>query len=96
MTSPVSVLSFRNELDEKVLEWGWLYFNNGWVSVPKEILPGKYEVVIHESTPHALTFAQSWNNISDYFCTCGQSHRSVCRHLAALLFYLEAGLEKNN
>jgi hypothetical protein len=47
MTSPVSVLSFRNELDEKVLEWGWLYFNNGWVSVPKEILPGKYEVVIH-------------------------------------------------
>jgi hypothetical protein len=37
---PITIHNFRNELDESVLERGWIYFNNNWVKVPREVMPG--------------------------------------------------------
>lgn len=88
MTEVLSLENFRNEMDEKVLERGWFYFSKGWVHGPKEVLPGFYESVIHEVVPHAISYSLSeTDEVNDVFCTCGELW---CRHLAAVLYKLEA------
>jgi hypothetical protein len=88
MNEVLSLENFRNEMDEKVLERGWFYFSKGWVLAHKEVLPGFYESVIHEVVPHAVSYSLSEaDEVNDVFCTCGELW---CRHLAAVLFTLEA------
>ncbi|HLG04010.1 MAG TPA: SWIM zinc finger family protein [Bacteroidia bacterium] len=91
MESELTLASFRNELDEAVLERGWLYFSNGWVSRPREILPHYYECVVEEVNPHAVSFSRNPDGtFTDIFCTCGDRLHSACRHMAAVLFLLES------
>jgi uncharacterized Zn finger protein len=81
--------NFRNEMDEKVLERGWFYFSKGWIQNPKEVLPGFFESVVNEVVPHAISYSIDENDeVSDVFCTCGD--KPWCRHLAAVLYKLEA------
>lgn len=87
----LTVENFRNEMDEKVLERGWFYFSKGWVKARKEILPGFFESVVNEVVPHAISYSIDENDfVDDVFCTCDDSHAPWCRHLAAVLFKLEA------
>ena len=86
----ISLENFRNELDEKVLEWGWIYFNNGWVKMPREMMPGYFEVVVEEVNPQAVSFSKNEDGtFTDFFCTCGDKEHEVCRHGAAVLFHYE-------
>jgi uncharacterized Zn finger protein len=86
----ITILNFRNELDEKVLERGWIYFQNGWVKAPKELMPGYFEAVVEEVNPHAVSFSLDEDGIfADIFCTCGDKSHDVCRHMAAVLFVFE-------
>ncbi len=86
---PLSVRSFRNEMNESVLEWGWIYYNNGWVSIPKEIMPGLFEVVISEACYQAVTYRLDDDDVYEAFCSCGAERHRHCRHVAALMFKLE-------
>jgi uncharacterized Zn finger protein len=86
----LTLTNFRNELDESVLERGWVYFNNGWVKVPREIMPGYYEAVVEEVNPHAVSFSLDEDGIfTDVFCTCGNKTHAVCKHMAAVIFVYE-------
>ena len=86
----LTLTNFRNELDESVLERGWIYFNNGWVKVPKEIMPGYFEAVVEEVNPHAVSFSLNEDGIfTDIFCTCGDKTHEICRHMAAVIFVYE-------
>ena len=88
----LTLQNFRDELDEKALERGWFYFSKGWVKPPKEILPEYFENIINEVTPHAISYSiDEEDAINDVFCTCGEG--PSCRHLAALLYKLEADRE---
>jgi uncharacterized Zn finger protein len=82
--------NFRNEMDERALERGWFYFSKGWVHAPKEVLPGFFESVVNEVNPHAVSYSiDEMDHVDDVFCTCGDSLAPWCRHLAAVLFYIE-------
>jgi uncharacterized Zn finger protein len=87
----ITVLNFRNELDESVIARGWMYFSNGWVKKPREIMPGYFEAVVEEVNPHAVSFSYNPEDESftDFFCTCGEKKHSVCRHAAAVICYYE-------
>lgn len=99
----LSLENFRNEMDERALERGWFYFSKGWVSAPKEVLPGFYECVVNEVNPHAVSFSQNDDGqFDDVFCTCGDSlsprllphlppvgGQAWCRHLAGAIYYIE-------
>lgn len=85
----LSLENFRNELDEKALERGWFYYSKGWVQQPKEVLPGFFESIVREVVPHAISYSiDEQEHVDDVFCTCGDS--PWCRHLAAVLYKLEA------
>lgn len=86
----LSLENFRNEIDERALERGWFYFSKGWVSAPKEVLPGFYECVVNEVNPHAVSYSLDENDvIDDVFCTCGDALAPWCRHLAGAIYYIE-------
>ena len=97
MEKKLTLENFRNELDESVLERGWIYFLNNWVKPIREIMPGFYEAIVEEVNPHAVSFSEnadeSFNNI---FCTCGDKNHKVCRHMAAIIFVLEKKYMEEN
>ncbi|MCC7302876.1 MAG: hypothetical protein IT233_09550 [Bacteroidia bacterium] len=84
---PLSSGNFRNILPEHLLEWGYIYFKNGWVKTEKEILPGLFTVVVNEPCPQEVSFRRTENTLTDMFCTCGVT--GFCRHMAAVLFVEE-------
>jgi hypothetical protein len=97
MPDPLTIHNFRNELDESVLERGWIYFNNSWVKAPREVMPGYFETVVEEVNPHAVSFSLDEDGtFTDIFCTCGDKQHEVCRHMAAVIFtYEKKYLEEN-
>ena len=93
---PVTIENFRNELNEAALERGWIYFGNGWVKAPREILPHYFEAMVEEVNPHAVSYMLRDDGIfTDFFCTCGDHAARGCRHMAAVLFYLEHQWQKD-
>jgi uncharacterized Zn finger protein len=87
----ISIDNFRNELDEDVIGRGWIYFNNGWVNEPRELMPGYFEIVVSEVNPHAVSYSLNEDGtFTDIFCTCDDKQHSVCRHAAAMLIWHEA------
>lgn len=90
----LTLANFRNELDEEVLERGWYYFSSGWVSEPREVLPGFFEVSVNEVNPHAVSFTFEEETFTDIFCTCQDREHQVCKHMAAALCFFEAEQEK--
>ena len=91
-STKLTLQNFRDEMDEKALERGWFYFSKGWVSQPKEIHPDFFETIVNEVVPHAISYAIDDNDeVNDVFCTCGSE--PWCRHLAAVLYQLEADRE---
>lgn len=97
MEEPLTITNFRNELNESVLERGWMYFNNGWVKTPREVLPGYFEAVVEEVNPHAVAFSVDDEGIfTDIFCTCADKTHDICRHMAAVIFtYEKEYIDKN-
>lgn len=97
MQENITISNFRNELDESVLERGWIYFNNGWVKASREIMPGYFEAVVEEVNPHAVSFSMNEDGtFTDIFCTCGDKTHKICRHMAAVIFaYEKKYLEEN-
>jgi uncharacterized Zn finger protein len=87
---PLTLENFRDELDENILERGWFYFQKGWVKSPREIMPGYFEAVVNEVSTYAVSYSMDENGIfTDDFCTCGDPKNAMCRHKAAVLFWLE-------
>lgn len=83
--------NFRNELDEAVIGRGWIYYNNGWVKEPRELMPGYFESVVNEVNTHAVCYTLNEDgSFTDIFCTCDDKLHDVCRHMAAVLIRYEA------
>ncbi len=82
----LTVENFRNELREEIVARGWLYFQNGWVKPPREVMPLFYEASVEEVNPHAVSYTYDEEFFTDIFCSCGESY---CRHLAAVLCWYE-------
>lgn len=94
----LTLQNFRNELDESVLERGWIYFNNGWVNEFREVMPDYFEAIVEEVNPHAVSWSLNEEGIfADIFCTCGDKKYNICRHMASVLFvYEKQAAEKNS
>jgi uncharacterized Zn finger protein len=94
-TPEITLSNFRDELDVSILERGWFYFKKGWVKNPREIIPGFFETQVDEVSSYAVSYSISKDGIfKDDFCTCGDVRSFMCRHKAALLFWLEAASPK--
>uniref|UniRef100_Q3ARD4 SWIM-type domain-containing protein n=1 Tax=Chlorobium chlorochromatii (strain CaD3) TaxID=340177 RepID=Q3ARD4_CHLCH len=87
---------FENYIDETILKRGLSYFKNGYVHEPEEIKQGEFEALVEGTEDYTVRLTIEKGIITDYSCTCPYDYGPICKHITALIFYLqqeELGLE---
>jgi len=80
---------FEQFIDETILKRGLQYFKNGHVHEPEEISPGEYEAIVEGSEDYTVQLTLKNGTITEYVCDCPYDMGPVCKHVAAVIFYLQ-------
>lgn len=80
---------FEEYVDEPILKRGLSYFKKGFVHEPEEIRPGDYEAVVEGSEEYTVKLSIRNRVITEHSCDCPYDMGPVCKHVAAVIFYLE-------
>lgn len=80
---------FEQLIDETILERGLSYFKKGHVHEPEEISLGEYEATVEGSEDYTVEFTLKNGVITEYVCDCPYDMGPVCKHVAAVIFYLQ-------
>ena len=80
---------FEQYIDETILKRGLKYFKNGHVHELEEISPGEYEAIVEGSEDYTVQLTLKSGIITEYVCDCPYDMGPVCKHVAAVLFYLQ-------
>lgn len=89
---------FEEYIDEPLLKRGLSYFKKGFVHEPEEIRPGDYEAVVEGSEDYTVKLSIRNGVITEHSCDCPYDMGAVCKHVVAVIFYLEQdrlGLSQN-
>ncbi len=85
----IPINQFEQYINETILARGLSYFKNGYVNEPEEITHGLYEAVVEGTENYTVQLTLEKGAVSEYMCTCPYDHGPVCKHIAAVLFYLQ-------
>ncbi len=85
----IILAQFEQYIDETILRRGLQYFKNGHVHEPEEISPGKYEVIVEGTEDYTVQLTLKKGIITEYVCDCPYDMGPVCKHVAAVIFYLQ-------
>lgn len=80
---------FEQYIDEKILKRGLSYFQDGCVGEAEEISAGVFEATVSGSDNYTVQLEISHNTITDYTCDCPYDDGPVCKHIVAVIFYLQ-------
>lgn len=80
---------FEQYIDETILKRGLSYFKNGYVSIPEEITQGVYEAIVSGSEDYTVELKIKNNTVEEYVCTCPYDLGPVCKHVVAVIFYIQ-------
>jgi hypothetical protein len=80
---------FEQYIDETILKRGLDYFKRGHVASFDEITPGEFEAVVEGNEQYTVSLKVRNNTVIENSCTCPYDYGSVCKHLAAVLFYMQ-------
>ena len=80
---------FEEYIDEPILKRGLSFFKKGFVHEPAEVRPGDYETVVEGSEEYTVKLSISNGVIIEHSCDCPYDMGPVCKHVAAVIFYLE-------
>ncbi len=71
------------------MERGFSYFKKGYVHEPDEISTGKYEAIVEGTEDYTVKLTLKNGIITEYVCDCPYDFGPVCKHVAAVIFYLQ-------
>jgi hypothetical protein len=80
---------FEQYIDETILKRGLSYFKKGCVNEPVEVTPGVYEAIVTGSENYTVKLKIKNEALVEHLCTCPYDMGPVCKHIAAVLFYLQ-------
>lgn len=80
---------FEQYIDDTILKRGLSYFKNGYVTEPEEIAPGVYEAIVAGSEDYTVELKIKNGTVTDHDCNCPYDLGPVCKHIVAVLFYLQ-------
>ncbi len=80
---------FEQYIDETILQCGLQYFKKGNVHEPVEISPGEYEAIVEGTEDYTVQLSIKKGIITEYLCDCPYDMGPVCKHMAAVIFYLQ-------
>jgi hypothetical protein len=87
----IPINSFEQYIDETILKRGFQYFKKGHVHEPEELMKDEYEAIVDGTEPKPYTVNLTIKNdvVTQFVCTCPYDIGPVCKHVAAVLFYLQ-------
>jgi uncharacterized Zn finger protein len=85
----IPLTQFEQYIDETILKRGLRYFKNGQVHEPEEISPGVYEAIVEGTEDYTVQLTLKNGMITEYVCDCPYDFGPVCKHVAAVIFYLQ-------
>jgi len=80
---------FEQYIDETILKRGLSYFRNGHVHEPVEISQGEYEAIVEGNEDYTVRLTLKNGMITEYVCDCPYDMGPVCKHVVAVIFYLQ-------
>lgn len=80
---------FEQYIDGTILKRGLQYFKKGHVHEPEEIGPGEYETIVEGTEDYTVQLTIKNGIITEHVCDCPYDMGPVCKHVAAVLFYLQ-------
>lgn len=80
---------FEEQIDEVILQRGLNYFRKGYVTNVEEIGHGDYEATVEGTDTYTVHLHVERDVVTEYDCDCPYDQGPVCKHIAAVLFYLQ-------
>lgn len=80
---------FEEQIDEAILQRGLNYFRKGYVTDVEEIGPGDYEATVNGREIYTVHLHIEKGVVTEYDCDCPYDQGPVCKHIVAVLFYLQ-------
>lgn len=80
---------FEEQIDEVILQRGLNYFRKGYVTNVEEIGHGDYEATVEGTDTYTVHLHVERGVVTEYDCDCPYDQGPVCKHIAAVLFYLQ-------
>lgn len=65
------------------------YFKNRFVQEPEEKGNGQYEAIVQGSNDYTVLLTIENGTIVEYFCDCPYDMGPVCKHVVAVIFYIQ-------
>jgi hypothetical protein len=81
--------SFEQYINGTVLKRGFQYFKKGLVHEPEELMKGEFEAIVDGTEPYTVNLTIKNDVVTEYVCTCPYDIGPVCKHVAAVLFYMQ-------
>ncbi len=81
--------TFEQIIDETILKRGLFNFKKGYVTDFSEIATCRYEASVIGSEQYTVQFKIKNNTIEEHHCDCPYDMGPVCKHVVAVIFYLQ-------
>ena len=85
----IPINKFEQYIDATILKRGLSYYRNGKVNEPMVKAEGEYEAIVEGTENYTVQIKIMKNEIVEFVCNCPYDLGPVCKHVAALLFYLQ-------
>jgi len=83
---------FEQFIDETILKRGLTYFKKGYVYDVEELSGGMYEAIVEGSDNYSVELKIVNGTVVEHVCSCPYDNGPVCKHVVAVLFYLQQEL----
>lgn len=80
---------FEQEIDSTILDRGFKYFRKNAVVDYNELPAGKVEAIVEGSDNYHVQLTIRNNEITEHVCSCPYDLGPVCKHVAAVIFYMK-------
>lgn len=80
---------FEQVIGETILKRGLSYFKGGAITDFSEISTGEYEAVVSGTEEYTVQLEIRNNIITEHNCDCPYDMGPVCKHIVAVIFYLQ-------
>ena len=88
----IRLSDFEQQIDPVIRKRGYEYFRKGYVTEVEDLGCGDYEATVEGSDIYTVGLHIDGDEVTGYECDCPYDWGSVCKHIAAVLFYLKNDL----
>jgi len=85
----IPIDQFEQYIDETILKRGLSYFKKGHVHELIEVSLGEYEAIVEGSENYSVQLTLKNGIITENVCDCPYDMGPVCKHVVAVIFYLQ-------